>query len=180
MKLSDYKPALRFLGYFLGSYFVLNLIYGLWIESLGQHPDAMTHLVSYQSGKILELLGFEASVVLSQTGPTVGLMNGGQTVLNVFEGCNGINVFIVFFSFLLAFGGSIKKMLWFIPLGLVVIHLSNLMRILLLFWLAERESHYFYYFHKYLFTAAIYAVVFVLWWIWIKQTRSVQNEGDKE
>lgn len=176
MKLSDYKPALRFLGYFLGSYFVLNLIYGVWIESLGQHPDAMTHLVSDQSGKILELLGYNASVILNTTAPTVKLMNGGQTVLNVFEGCNGVNVFIVFFSFVLAFGGRRRRMVWFIPLGLVAIHAANLIRILFLFWLAEQGSNYFYYFHKYLFTAAIYAVVFVLWWIWIKWGNTIVSE----
>jgi len=168
MKLSGYKPALRFLGYFLGSYFVLNLAYGLWIESLGQRPDAMTYLVGGQSGKVLEWFGYKASVVPNPTGPTVRLMDNGQIVLNVFEGCNGVNVFIVFFSFVLAYGGAVRKMLWFVPLGLLAIHVANLARIMFLFWLAGRESHYFYYFHKYLFTAAIYAVVFALWWVWIK------------
>jgi exosortase family protein XrtF len=168
MRVSDYKPALRFLGYFLGSYFVLNLIYGVWIESLGKNPDALTYLVSFQSGEVLDTFGYDASVVPNQTEPKVALMNYGQTVINVFEGCNGVNVFIVFFSFIVAFGGRINRMLWFIPVGIVVIHVSNLFRILFLFWLAEQGSTYFYYFHKYLFTAAIYAVVFVLWWIWIK------------
>lgn len=175
MKLSEFKPALRFLGIFLGSYFILNLIYGVWIESLGNSPDAMTYWVSHQTGKILEIFGYEATAVLNETGPTVRLMNNQQLVLSVFEGCNGINVFIVFFSFMIAFGGPIKRMAWFIPLGLFLIHLTNLLRILFLYWLAELESSYFYYVHKYLFTAVIYAVVFALWWIWIKHLSTVKK-----
>ncbi len=75
---------------------------------------------------------------------------------------------IVFAAFLAAFGGSMKKLGWFLPLGIVLIHLSNLARIILLYVVAVGYQHYFYYVHKYVFTAAIYAMVFALWIVWVK------------
>jgi len=93
-------------------------------------------------------------------GPTVLLSNDVKVILSVYEGCNGINVMIVFVAFLAAFGGSLKKMSWFLPAGIILIHLSNLARIILLYFVAVGYRHYFYYVHKYIFTAVIYMMVF--------------------
>lgn len=167
MNFSDFKPALRFLLIFLSVYFLLNLFYGIWIETLGNHPDTATQWVSNQSAAIVRGLGGEAQAIPNPEGPTIRMVSGDRVILNVFEGCNGLNVIIVFLAFVLAFGGALKKMLWFIPLGILVIHIFNLLRILLLYFLSNSHSTYFYYFHKYFFTAAIYLAVFFLWWLWI-------------
>ena len=74
---------------------------------------------------------------------------------------------IVFVAFLVAFGGQRKKLSWFLPAGMVIIHLSNIARIALLYFVAVGYQHYFYYVHKYVFTAAIYVIVFLLWVIWV-------------
>ncbi len=167
LKLNEFKPALRFLLIFLSVYFGLNLIYGVWIESLGTKPDIATQWVSSQSAKLVGLVSDEAYAVPNTEGPTIRIMTGNRIILNVFEGCNGINVVIVFLAFILAFGGSTKKMIWFIPGGLLVIHLFNLGRIILLYYLSYNNSTFFYYFHKYFFTAVIFGAVFILWWLWI-------------
>ena len=175
LKLNEFKPALRFLLIFLSVYFVLNLIYGLWIESLGTKPDIATHWVSSQSAKLVSLVSEEARALPNTEGPTIMILTGDRIILNVFEGCNGINVVIVFLAFILAFGGSTQKMLWFIPIGLLVIHVFNLGRIMLLYFLSYNNSTFFYYFHKYFFTAVIFGVVFILWWLWI-----ILNHGKRK
>ncbi|MCB0494203.1 MAG: exosortase family protein XrtF [Cyclobacteriaceae bacterium] len=180
MNFSDFKPALRFLLIFLSVYFVLNLLYGIWIEALGTRPDVVTHWVSSQSAAIVRTLGWEAQAVPNPDGPTIRMVSGDRVILNVFEGCNGLNVIIVFLAFVLAFGGSFKKMLWFIPLGVLVIHSFNLFRILLLYFLASNNSTYFYYFHKYFFTAVIYLAVFFLWWLWIILNHGKRESADKD
>ncbi len=171
--LKEFQPAIRFLTVFLATYFVLNLIYGIWIESLGNKPDAVTRWTSAQSAALAQLFGYDASVLPNETEPKIGILNSERIVINVFEGCNGLNVMIVFVAFIVAFGGAPKKMGWFIPMGFMVVHITNLVRILLLYFLADQGSSFFYYFHKYFFTAAIYVAVFVLWWIWI-----VLNNGN--
>lgn len=167
--MSDFRPALRFLATFIGVYVVLNVVYGAWVSSYGTRPDPMTVWVSRQTAGVETTISDACNSELNEKGPTVFLRDEtGRTVLNVFEGCNGLNVMVVFIAFVLAFGGTAKKMLWFIPAGLVIIHLSNLVRLLFLYYLADTKSHYFYYFHKYFFTGAIYLIVFILWWVWVR------------
>ncbi|HLZ17075.1 MAG TPA: exosortase family protein XrtF [Cyclobacteriaceae bacterium] len=167
---NEFKPAIRFVLMFVGLYLMGNLVYGLYISSLGNTPDEITDLVSGQSAWVLNnLLGYDVNAVLNSAGPTVFLKTGQRVVLNVYEGCNGINVFIVFAAFIIAFSGSRRSALWFIPLGILILHACNLLRIAFLYWTAVNLQRYFYYVHKYIFTAFIYAVVFVLWMIWVYQ-----------
>lgn len=167
MTFADVKPAVRFLGIFLGCYLGLSILYGLWIESLGSLPDGMTREVSREVAGILKGLGYDAETRPNPLGPTVFLYLGEEKIINVFEGCNGLNVMIVFLSFVFAFGGSARNIAWFIPAGFLAIHVTNLARVLWLFWLAAVDAKLFYYFHKYLFTAVIYLIVFALWWFWV-------------
>ncbi len=76
---------------------------------------------------------------------------------------------IIYLSFLLAFGPYTKNMAWFAPAGVLAIHIANLARIVLLFWVTLYHPHYLYFLHKYLFTAIIYVAVFVLWIIWVSK-----------
>src|SRR5690606_20854765 len=99
-------------------------------------------------------------------------------ILAVYEGCNGINVMIIFVAFLLAFGPMVKAMLWFLPLGLFMIHMMNLVRITLLFWVSIYVESLMYFTHKYFFTATLYVVVFILWVWWVKRF-ALRNETTK-
>jgi exosortase family protein XrtF len=164
----EFKPAFRFLFVFLGLYLVANVIYGLWIESYAYRPDPATWEVTRQTSKVLNLLGYHTAADGNTQGPTAFLSNDVKVILTTYEGCNGINVMIVFVAFLAAFGGALKKLSWFLPLGMVLIHLSNLARIVLLYVVAVGYHHYFYYVHKYVFTAAIYVMVFALWIVWVR------------
>lgn len=165
--LKEFKPALIFLGKFLALYFIGNILYGVYIESHGKQPDGITWLVTRQTSWILDLTGYETAIADVPEAAKVSLMQNGDVVLHVYEGCNGLNVMIVFIAFLFAFGGPLKKLAIFLPLGLFIIHLVNLMRVSLLFHLALNNSQQFYYYHKYFFTATLYAVVFALWAVWV-------------
>jgi len=170
----EFKPALLFLAKFLGMYVILSIFYGIYVESFGTNPDSVTIWVSEQTSGILQWFNLDTSIYPRENVPKVALLLGERTVLNLYEGCNGLNVFVTFISFLFAFSGFVKPMLWFVPLGLFIIHLSNLGRIILLFFVAEHLPDYMYFTHKYLFTAAIYVAVFVLWVIWIKKYTTSQ------
>lgn len=165
--LNEFKPSIFFLLRFLGVYFIGNLLYGFYVESFEDRPDALTQLATYQTATCLRSFGLDVTARDNTQGPTVFLETDRDIVLSVYEGCNGLNVMIVFVAFMVAFGGPVKKMLWFIPAGLIVIHIFNLGRISLLYFVAQRYEEYFYLFHKYFFTAIIYVVVFLLWALWI-------------
>jgi exosortase family protein XrtF len=102
----EFIPAFRFLGVFLGLYLGLNLVYGLWISSYQGSADWATRIVTEQTSFVVNLLGEQTSTQPKIASPTISIMKDSQSVISVFEGCNGINVMIVFVSFLFAFRGK--------------------------------------------------------------------------
>ncbi len=165
----EFIPAFRFLGVFLGLYLGLNLTYGVWISSYHGSADWATKSVTEQTSWIVNLFGEHTATQPKIASPTISIIKESKSVVSVFEGCNGINVMIVFVSFLFAFRGSGRQLAWFFPVGIVIIYLANLARLAALYFVAAYWQHYFYYVHKYLFTAAIYLIVFALWWWWMEK-----------
>ena len=100
--------------------------------------------------------------------PSIPIYLNGERTVSVFEGCNSLNVIIVMLAFLVAYQGRAKYYLWFIPLSIVVIYIANLIRIDALVFVSVYLPDYMYFTHKYFFTAFIYAVVFLLWFWWVK------------
>lgn len=165
--LKEFKPALNFLGKFLAIYFIGNILYGVYVESNDRAPDDVTESVTAQTSWLLDKAGYSTAYEIVPGIPKVAMKDANDIVLFVFEGCNGLNVMIVFIAFLFAFGGPAKWLAFFLPSGLLIIHLCNLVRIALLYHLALNNSTQFYYYHKYFFTATLYVVVFGLWAVWV-------------
>lgn len=171
--LHTFRPALLFLARFLGVYVIGSLLYGFFIESYGNHPDPATRIVTQHAVVMLNAKGADVYAEDNPFGPQVLLNDATGTVLRVFEGCNGLNVMVVFVAFIVAFGGPLRKMAWFVLMGLVLIHVANLLRVGLLYVVATRFEEYFYLYHKYLFTAVLYVLVFGLWVSWVGIRRSM-------
>lgn len=167
------NPAFRFVGIFVALYLSLNIVYGVWISSYDQQVDAMTSLVTQQSSTLLTIFGEDTSTRPKTNVPSIAILNSSGVVISVFEGCNGMNVMIVFVSFLFAFGGQWKKLMWFLPVGLALIYIANLGRVMTLYFVAEYWETYFYYVHKYVLTGLLYILVFALWWWWIEKVNNV-------
>lgn len=168
MSLREFKPTILFLVKFLGIYLVGNLLYGLYITSFDPRPDPVTHIVSVQTTGLLNACGYPVISRDGENKATTDIIYMGSTVLSVFEGCNGINTMIIFLAFLFAFGPISKTLLWFAPLGLVIIHLTNLARISLLFLVTEYLPNALYFTHKYFFTAILYVLIFGMWIWWVR------------
>ena len=169
--LKEFKPTIFFLLKFIGFYLATNFLYGLYVESYAPQADPVTHWVTDQTSACLNVIGQHTTIQPENGGQNVLLMEGMREVLAVFEGCNGINVFIVFAAFVVSFGRPGRKALWFVPVGIVIIHFSNIGRIGLLYFVTEHMPGFMYFAHKYLFTAVIYLVVFILWYLWVSKIR---------
>lgn len=165
----EYKPAIFFLTRFLGIYIVGNVLYGLWILSYGNLADPFTLFVTENAAFILERFGYNATTFPWIEFPSVALLIDGYVVVNVYEGCNAINVSILFVAFTVAYKGTIKRTLGFSFVGLVLIYIFNLIRVTGLFLVANYFPDQLYLMHKFVFTGVIYSFVFVLWFIWVKK-----------
>lgn len=182
--LKEFKPTLFFLLRFFLTYAICSVSYGLFIKQYDQSQpsiiDPITSQVVNQVGTLASWLGYQVEIEKNahsnytdlgheQTFNTLYL-NDIQAIA-VEEGCNGMSVIILFASFIIAFGGNAKKSILFILAGIVFIHLSNLLRLLLLAILnVDFNGTYFHFFHKYGFTAVIYLAVFLLWYLWVNYT----------
>jgi exosortase family protein XrtF len=167
--IKEFLPTILFLVKFVGIYLVGNFLYGLYVTAYEPGPDPATQWVTDQTAVVLTACGWPADTNDLVNKPITNLKHKGKNILAVYEGCNGINVMIIFVAFLFAFGPVSKLLFWFIPLGLAVIHLMNLARITLLFWVSIYMTDYMYFMHKYFFTAILYVVVFVLWVWWVRK-----------
>jgi exosortase family protein XrtF len=170
MNFKEFKPALYFVGKFLVVYLVMNTLYGLYITKFEGQADTITSIVTDHAAAALRVFGFEAETGTHDQ-PSIPIYLDGERTVSVFEGCNSLNVIIVMLAFLVAYQGKGKHYLWFVPLSIVLIYIFNLIRIDALVLVNVHLPDYMYFTHKYLFTAFIYAVVFLLWFWWVKLSR---------
>lgn len=79
--------------------------------------------------------------------------------------CNGMKQMIFFFLVVLLTPGRHVHKLWFVPLGLIVVYLFNLLRISTILSFSHYNASWFDFMHessKYIF----YLVIFGMWVIW--------------
>ncbi|MBL0744007.1 exosortase family protein XrtF [Chryseolinea lacunae] len=169
MSWQEFKPTVFFLLKFVGIYVVANLLYGAYVTRYRPHVDGATREVTVQSAWFLSACGWPTTAVDDLAAPTTNMVFKTDNILAVYEGCNGINVAIIFIAFLVAFGPMGRNLLWFSVMGLFILHVANLGRIVSLFWVAVYMPDAMYFTHKYLFTAFLYLVVFVLWIWWVRK-----------
>ena len=173
--MKDQKAIVFFLLKFIGCYIVVNTVYGLWINNYYPAPDPITKIVTYQSAALISLAEDNITVGHINDSANVPIMQHDRRVINVFEGCNSVNVMIVFISFIVAYSGTWKKNITFGLIGVVLIYLANLLRVAFLFLVAKYYPDNLYFVHKYLFTGVIYVLVFFLWYLWVKRIWPEKN-----
>lgn len=186
----EFKPTILFLTKFFFIYLGLSTLYGLYISEYDRvrTVDPATRVVAQHCMVSGELLGYDLQTVENDHLRQESLPE--QTydslwfddiyAISIEEGCNGINVMILFVAFVIAFGGLWQNMLWFIPGGLLFIHLANLGRLTLLSLLnVEWGGRAFYFFHKYGFTAVLYLAILILWYFWVMHWNGATSRLNK-
>lgn len=120
------------------------------------------------SGGVLVLLGFALipEPINAEEIRTIGV--DGGSLLWIGDPCNGLSLFVVFIIFMVTYPGPWKHKAWFIPLGLISIHLINTIRIIVLCLIVTIDYELLTFNHDYTFYVIVYGWVFLLWWYWTK------------
>lgn len=169
----NFKPTFFFLLRFGLIYGLGSLLYSFFVAYHDPKPDPITKGVSRNLMLVMNALEQPIELFDVEDYPYVGVEYNGESSVSVFEGCNGIAVMILFVAFVVAFKGSNSKaMIWFIPLGVLSIHLFNLLRLGLLIVINHFYTSMFHFYHKFLFTGVIYLFVLLLWIAWVKMQQS--------
>jgi exosortase family protein XrtF len=161
------NKILFFLLKAFGLYLFWYILYDLWLHPKSSLDNLISTNLAYWSSLIIKSLGFIAidSVAASSENITVIGIDGTHG-LWVGDPCNGITLFALFVGFIIAYPGKIKNKLWFIPLGLLSIHIINILRIVSLCLIVLYKPESLAFNHTYTFTILVYAYVFWLWLIW--------------
>ncbi len=102
-------------------------------------------------------------------GMTMRFPDHGYITIN--SSCSGFKQFMQFIVLMVFFPGPWKHKLWFIPLGVFVVHLTNLFRIVGLSIVTVNWVEHWHFSHDYLFRPFFYVVMFLMWVFWVEKFR---------
>jgi exosortase/archaeosortase family protein len=159
------SPLYRFLLNALGFYVFWYIIYELWLHPK-EHLDIWVIKKTLNASLIiLKWIGYQT---FSGGDRLMGI--DGTSGLWMGDNCDSIELTAIFAGFILVFPGSWLKKLWFIPMGIIIIFLSNVFRMVGLSILQKNVSQKWLNFnHTYTFTIFVYGIIFLLWFWWVRK-----------
>jgi len=104
----------------------------------------------------------------------IRFQNNGFVAIN--HGCSGLKPILQYLLLMLIFPGPWKHKAWFLPMGIVIVHLTNLFRICGLAVITVTIPEYWDFSHDYLFRPFFYVVIFLLWVWWAEKFRAKSEE----
>ena len=104
----------------------------------------------------------------------------GPGFVGVHYGCSGLKQFLEWIVLMVIFPGPWKHKAWFIPMGLVIIHLVNIFRISGLSVLLNYYPEHWKFTHDYIYRPFFYVVMFFLWVWWVEKFRNKANANKQE
>ncbi len=166
----QYKPFFTFLSKFLLFYVVFTFGYKMYLDQYDvakNEVDFFTKVVANQTGKLLGFFVENTSISPHNSEPSIKIFYNDLYVARIIEGCNAISVMILFAAFIFAFSTQWKKTGLYIVLGIILIHVLNIIRITLLSFALYSYPEYEEILHGTIFPLFIYGVVFLLWILWV-------------
>ena len=178
LKSPEFKFLITFIPLIITWYFTYHYLYKV-DDLLNFDSDLLTgfsKILSSQSNFILSIFNFQTSIEI----------HGDMVVAKIIdypyshgvwigEPCNGIKVFGLFAIFILSFKGDLIKKLIFIPIGILIIHFLNIIRIALLTYISAVNPYILDFNHNITFQLFIYGSMLALWYLWIIKFSKVKS-----
>ena len=128
----------------------------------------LAHQVYLPSAWIVENI-LNYPITTNDSTNTLFFPNHGYIVV---EGsCSGLKQFYQWTILMLLFPGPWKKKLWFIPAGLLVIHIVNILRIVILSIVVVHWPQQWDFIHMWILRPFFYVVIFGMWVVWVEKVR---------
>lgn len=154
---------------------VVHLLWRFWATGYNYQP-----IQHFMYG----LMGSMAAEVYAQSAWIIdGILNvarddenmyiyfANKSMIYVNSGCSGLKQIFQFFLLMLFFPGPWKKKLWFIPLGIIAVHITNVLRVVGLAFVMNYRPQYWDFSHDYVFRPLFYVVIFILWVVWVEKLK---------
>jgi exosortase/archaeosortase family protein len=108
---------------------------------------------------------------------TMWFTNNG--FVSITDGCSGLKQFYQVIVLFLLYPGPWKHKVWYIPMAVVVMHLVNLFRVIILSVIVLWKPEYWHFSHDNIVRPFFYVIVFIMWVIWVEKFYMPMKEGKK-
>lgn len=162
---------------------IVHVIWRFWATSLTFYPlgDFIFNLKSKMA-----LMDYQQVVFILQkilhvpitTYPHLIVTRNFQGIY--FSGGVGLKQSIQFAILILVLAGPWRHKLWFIPLGIILLHFTNIFRILCMVIIAMHWPDQIHYAHDNYLRMLFYLVIFVLWIVWVEKISTMKQGGIKK
>lgn len=163
------NPFSRFLILSSVLYLSWHFAYSGYLQENTNIDDWVIHNLVVSGEKLLTSLGYSITDYSADGHFRTHFGIIGSNGVTIGAPCDGIVLFALFTVFMISYPGPMKHKLWYAPLGLLIIHVLNILRVTGLALIVFHNEAWLAFNHDYTFTIFVYAVVFVLWLVWINR-----------
>lgn len=150
------------------SYLIIFLVYDLVLKRYSLLDEYVIRIIIENADSILRRLNFKTFKTTDINDFQVIGIHGSIGVW-VGKACDAISLFIVFSVFILAFPGNQRDKWWFVPFGILTIHIINVLRVVGLTIITYYAPEWLEFNHTYTFTFLVYVYIFALWVWWVNK-----------
>lgn len=108
------------------------------------------------------------------------LLIPGSRGMAIVYGCLSISHFALFAGLIIGFSGKAKTMLWYIPLGILILHVVNALRLIIIGIVLKYAPSYDELSHYFVTRIFMYSAILGLWitWIYINSRNRFNQDED--
>ncbi len=99
-----------------------------------------------------------------------------RNIVSIEDGCNALELFILYAGFIVCMPGSMRKKLIFIVGGVLLIYIVNVIRCAGITYIILYDPKHADFAHHYVFTFIVYSVIIGLWLIFSKNLKIADAE----
>lgn len=164
----DFLPSVvkKFLLKSLIIFVVWKLLYHLILFPARIPDKQLTNITTYLTQQLL-YINYPNATITSESKdvplPRNIIYLNNKKVVGIADGCNGLELYVLYIGFLIAFSGSLKKVTQYAIIGVVIIFILNTFRSYAITLLNINGSSLSEVAHHYIFKLLIYGIMFLLW-----------------
>ncbi len=178
------KPVRYFLSMALAMAVAWKLIYLIFLLNTRILDGPLTNHVGVASAYLLNhISGMHDFSAFNNVDTTImegqiqivqvcKIVHENKKVLHIADGCNGLELMVLYSGFILCFPSSKKRKLFYLLFGVTIIDCCNILRCSLLGIIKEFYHPYFYISHHFIFKAVVYTVIVMLWVYFTKKNQA--------
>lgn len=145
-----------------------QLLYSFVLAPIRVPDRQLTNITAYSTAKLLSVFYNNVAAIYSHSNTVRSaiITINGRGMLGILDPCNGLDIYVLYIAFLFCFPGTMRRRLTFILAGIPYIYIINTIRCALIGWLNIAHRGWVDISHHYIFTAAVYLLVFYFWIIY--------------